>query len=126
MSREYYFVPFACPSLRLPPGAHDSSGGCPERLRYEGECKKYAEKMLGESLVTKQTGPEGKPVNHVFLMERLYMRREMYVDELRWGRAFFIYIQVYTMVPVSIIVQFTGVTSCGELFGSAPTVYSEE
>jgi hypothetical protein len=52
-------------------------------VTHPGEAKKYAAKMLGESLVTKQTGPEGKPVNHVFLMERLYMRREMYVDELR-------------------------------------------
>ncbi|CAE7942567.1 unnamed protein product, partial [Symbiodinium sp. KB8] len=36
--------------------------------------------MLGQTLVTKQTGPEGKLVNKVFLMERVYMRREMYLS----------------------------------------------
>ena len=41
-----------------------------------------AEKMLGEYLVTKQTGEEGRQVNHVLLMERLYLRREMYFSIL--------------------------------------------
>ena len=49
---------------------------------HQGEAEKYAKAMLGESLITKQTGPEGKQVNHVFLMERLYMRREMYFSIL--------------------------------------------
>ena len=49
---------------------------------HPGEAKKYAEKMLGEHLVTKQTGPEGKRVNKVFLCERLYLRRESYFSIL--------------------------------------------
>ena len=39
-----------------------------------------AGKMLGASLITKQTGPEGRICNHVFLVERLYLRREMYIS----------------------------------------------
>lgn len=46
------------------------------------EARDYAQKMLGETLVTKQTGPEGKPCNKVFLMERLYLRRETYFSIL--------------------------------------------
>jgi succinyl-CoA synthetase beta subunit len=34
--------------------------------------------MLGQTLVTKQTGPKGKPCNKVFIQERVYARREMY------------------------------------------------
>jgi len=39
----------------------------------------YAGKMLGHRLFTKQTGPLGKPVNKVFVCERYYLRREMYI-----------------------------------------------
>eukprot|EP01138_Halocafeteria_seosinensis_P001704 gb/GECG01001747.1/.p1 GENE.gb/GECG01001747.1/~~gb/GECG01001747.1/.p1 ORF type:complete len:242 (+),score=34.48 gb/GECG01001747.1/:1-726(+) len=45
-----------------------------------GQAKEYAEKMLGQRLITKQTGSEGRPVNKVFLMERVYMRRELYLS----------------------------------------------
>ena len=34
--------------------------------------------MLGHSLITHQTGPEGKPCNKVLVSERLYLRREAY------------------------------------------------
>jgi succinyl-CoA synthetase beta subunit len=42
------------------------------------EASSFAGKMLGNTLVTKQTGKEGKPCNKVMLMERLYLRRETY------------------------------------------------
>lgn len=42
------------------------------------ELVQYAEKMIGHRLFTKQTGPQGKPVNKVFVCERYYLRREMY------------------------------------------------
>jgi succinyl-CoA synthetase beta subunit len=42
------------------------------------EVKEIASKMLHSSLVTKQTGPEGKPCHHVMVTERLYLRREAY------------------------------------------------
>lgn len=38
--------------------------------------------MLGAQLITKQTGPEGKPCNTVLLTERVYMRRELYLSIL--------------------------------------------
>lgn len=41
-----------------------------------------AKNMLGAQLITKQTGPEGKPCNTVLLTERVYMRRELYLSIL--------------------------------------------
>ena len=46
-----------------------------------GQARDYAEKMLGQELVTKQA-PNGIITNKVFLMERMYMRREMYLSIL--------------------------------------------
>ncbi len=43
------------------------------------EVKDLASKMLGKVLVTKQTGPRGKPVNVVLVQERIYARRELYL-----------------------------------------------
>uniref|UniRef100_A0A0D6R8F1 Succinate--CoA ligase [ADP-forming] subunit beta, mitochondrial n=1 Tax=Araucaria cunninghamii TaxID=56994 RepID=A0A0D6R8F1_ARACU len=37
-----------------------------------------AGKMLGQILVTKQTGPEGKPVNKVYVCQKLSLANEMY------------------------------------------------
>lgn len=42
------------------------------------EAKMYAEKMIGQKLITKQTGAEGRICNHVYICERLYARREYY------------------------------------------------
>ena len=38
----------------------------------------YAEKMIGETLVTKQSGAEGKPVNVVMVAEKMNLVNEMY------------------------------------------------
>jgi succinyl-CoA synthetase beta subunit len=46
-----------------------------------GQARDYAEKMLGQSLVTKQA-PAGILCNRVLLMERMYMRNEMYLSIL--------------------------------------------
>jgi succinyl-CoA synthetase beta subunit len=46
-----------------------------------GQAKEFAKSMLGEELVTKQA-PNGIICNKVFLMERMYMRREMYLSIL--------------------------------------------
>lgn len=40
---------------------------------------KIASKMLGHRLITKQTGPNGHLVNTVFVTERYYVRREVYL-----------------------------------------------
>ena len=34
--------------------------------------------MLGQTLVTKQTGPAGKPVNVLYIASKLSLAREMY------------------------------------------------
>lgn len=46
------------------------------------EAKKIASQMIGSSLVTKQTGPEGKPCNKVFVMEKLDIAKEAYFSIL--------------------------------------------
>ena len=43
-----------------------------------GQARDLASKMLGQRLITKQTGSEGRIVDKVYLMERLYLRRETY------------------------------------------------
>eukprot|EP00892_Ulva_mutabilis_P008560 jgi/Ulvmu1/6076/UM027_0054.1 len=42
------------------------------------EAKSLAEKMLGHTLVTKQTGPAGKPVNTLYVAKKMTIAREMY------------------------------------------------
>jgi len=42
------------------------------------EARSLADKMLGNKLITKQSGPEGKPCNMVMVCERVYLRRETY------------------------------------------------
>jgi len=42
------------------------------------EAKGIASKMIGQRLMTKQTGAEGRPVNKVYVTERVYLRKEMY------------------------------------------------
>ena len=43
------------------------------------EAPALAEKMLGGTLVTKQTGPAGKPVNALLIAKKLALAREMYL-----------------------------------------------
>jgi len=47
----------------------------------DGQAAEIADKMLGNDLVTKQA-PNGVPCNKVLLMERVYLRREMYFSIL--------------------------------------------
>lgn len=42
------------------------------------EAESTAEKMLGQTLVTKQTGPAGKPVNTLYIASKLDLVNEMY------------------------------------------------
>ncbi|CDS08053.1 hypothetical protein LRAMOSA02002 [Lichtheimia ramosa] len=42
------------------------------------EAKALADKMLGQKLITKQTGAAGKPCNAVYICERKYARNEYY------------------------------------------------
>lgn len=45
-----------------------------------GDVTRFAAKMLGYNLITKQTTAEGLPCAKVMLVERMYMRREMYIS----------------------------------------------
>ena len=45
-----------------------------------GDVGYYAKSMLGNNLITKQTTSEGMPCSKVMLVERMYMRREMYLS----------------------------------------------
>lgn len=45
-----------------------------------GDVQSYASKMLGQRLITKQTTAEGLPCSKVMLVERMFMRREMYIS----------------------------------------------
>ncbi|SCP02639.1 ATP-specific succinyl-CoA synthetase beta subunit, putative [Plasmodium malariae] len=47
--------------------------------RNSTEVKEISSKMLNNTLVTKQTGDEGKKCNTVFICERFYIRKERYV-----------------------------------------------
>jgi len=44
------------------------------------EVEEYASKMLGGTLVTKQSGPEGKPVNTLLLAKKMALAREFYLS----------------------------------------------
>jgi succinyl-CoA synthetase beta subunit len=46
----------------------------------EGQAGELAAQMLGQRLVTKQTGAEGKPNDKVYLMEKVPIRRELYLS----------------------------------------------
>jgi succinyl-CoA synthetase beta subunit len=41
---------------------------------------RYARKMIGFNLITKQTTSVGLPCNRIMLAERMYLRREMYIS----------------------------------------------
>ena len=45
-----------------------------------GQAGEFAGSMLGNRLVTKQSGEEGKPVTKLMMAERVYMRREKYIS----------------------------------------------
>jgi succinyl-CoA synthetase beta subunit len=45
-----------------------------------GDVERFASKMLGQQLITKQTGAAGLPCSKIMLAERMYMRREMYIS----------------------------------------------
>ena len=47
-----------------------------------GDVERFASKMLGSNLITKQTTAAGMPCSKVMLVERMYMRREMYISIL--------------------------------------------
>jgi len=57
---------------------HESIGGV-SLAETAGQARELAEKMLGSTLVTKQTGPEGKKVSRVLVEQGLEIADELYV-----------------------------------------------
>ncbi len=55
-------------------------GGGVKLAKTVEEAKKYAEAMLGMTLVTHQTGPEGKVVNKVYIEEGSDIKHEYYLS----------------------------------------------
>jgi succinyl-CoA synthetase beta subunit len=45
-----------------------------------GDVKRFASQMIGSNLITKQTTRDGMICNKVMIVERMYMRREMYIS----------------------------------------------
>ena len=59
----------------------DDKGGVRVCFSKE-EAKENAQKMLGKTLVTKQTGPEGKLVNRLYIEEGCNIKKEFYLSML--------------------------------------------
>ena len=59
----------------------DDKGGVRVCFSKE-EAKENAQKMLGKTLVTKQTGPEGKVVNRLYIEEGCNIKKEFYLSML--------------------------------------------
>ena len=62
-------------------GGRGKAGGV-KLARSKDEVHKYAEQMLGTRLVTHQSGPEGLPVNVVYVEEGSSIDRELYLSML--------------------------------------------
>ncbi len=54
-------------------------GGGVKLAKSKAEAKRIAEEMLGMTLVTHQTGPEGKEVKRILIEEGIDIERELYV-----------------------------------------------
>ena len=62
-------------------GGRGKAGGV-KLARTPDEVRKYADAMLGSTLVTHQTGPEGLPVDTVYIEEGSDIDRELYLSML--------------------------------------------
>ncbi len=63
--------------------ADNPDGGGGVRLaKSDTEVRAHAEAMLGKTLVTKQTGPEGKEVKRIYIEEGCDIARELYLSLL--------------------------------------------
>ena len=59
-------------------GGRGKSGGV-QLVRSPEEASEVAQKMLGSSLVTPQTGPEGAPIERLLIEEQADIKQELYV-----------------------------------------------
>ncbi len=59
--------------------ARRAACGSPSRAP---RCRPFAEQMLGNTLVTVQTGPDGRVVNRIYVAEGVDIERELYLSAL--------------------------------------------
>ncbi|MFQ5564722.1 MAG: ADP-forming succinate--CoA ligase subunit beta, partial [Parvularculaceae bacterium] len=62
--------------------ASAGEGGGVRLAKSPDEAAKFAKQMLGATLVTKQTGPEGKTVNRLYIEDGSDITRELYLSVL--------------------------------------------
>ena len=62
-------------------GGRGKAGGV-KLARNHGDVRQYADEMLGSTLITHQTGPEGLPVGTVYVEEGSDIDRELYLSML--------------------------------------------
>src|ERR1700726_4764727 len=62
-------------------GGRGKAGGV-KVVKSVDEVKKEAQRMLGSTLVTHQTGPHGKEVNRLYIEEGAAIEREFYLSAL--------------------------------------------
>ena len=62
-------------------GGRGKAGGV-KLARNHGDVRQYADEMLGSTLITHQTGPEGLPVGTVYIEEGSDIDRELYLSML--------------------------------------------
>ena len=60
-------------------GGRGKAGGV-KLARSHDEVREYADGMLGNTLVTHQTGPEGLPINTVYVEQGSEIDRELYLS----------------------------------------------
>lgn len=60
-------------------GGRGKAGGV-KKVQSREEAEEVAKKMLGMTLVTKQTGPEGKKVHKLYVTEALDIQKEFYLS----------------------------------------------
>jgi succinyl-CoA synthetase beta subunit len=66
--------------------ANGFKGGV-QLVKTPEEAREVAAKMLGQTLVTHQTGPQGRVVHKVLVAESVEIAREIYFARSRHGRA---------------------------------------
>src|SRR5262245_36960999 len=74
-------TPVVVVKAQIHAGGRGKAGGVKVVKSIE-DARKEAQRMLGATLVTKQTGPKGKQVNRLYIEEGTLIEREMYLAAL--------------------------------------------
>ncbi len=74
-------TPVVVVKAQIHAGGRGKAGGV-KVVRSVDDVRKEAQRLLGSTLVTKQTGPKGKQVNRLYIEEGSMIDREMYLAAL--------------------------------------------